>query len=197
MSEFNLGPNGAQIVASDLIIENAELIKSAIEMYEDYYVIFDTPGQIELFSFRPSSPLIVDILSEGQAMIAFVADSIIESTPSGFISQKLLYGSIMSRFFKPSMFLLNKTDLITDEELQKIESWENSTDALNEDFMNEKQALNKQYFLSILSAFKESGLMTKIHKISSKNMTGLEDVYADMSLYFTGGEDYDTLYKDE
>ena len=197
MSEFNLGPNGAQIVASDMILENLEALRDALGAYEDYYVIFDTPGQIELFSFRPSSSIMVDALSGNQAMIAFVADSIISSTPSGFISQKLLYGSIMSRFLKPAMFVLNKCDLISEVDIKKIEAWESSTDALNEDFMNEREDSNKQYFVSIISAFRESGLMTKIHKVSSREMSGLEDVYADMSLFFSGGEDYDTLYKDD
>ena len=63
--------------------------------------------------------------------------------------------------------------------------------------MNEREDSNKQYFVSIISAFRESGLMTKIHKVSSREMSGLEDVYADMSLFFSGGEDYDTLYKDD
>ena len=45
MSEFNLGPNGAQIVASDMILENLDALRDALGAYEDYYVIFDTPGQ--------------------------------------------------------------------------------------------------------------------------------------------------------
>jgi hypothetical protein len=197
MSEFNLGPNGAQIVASDMILENIDAIRTALENYDDYYVIFDTPGQIELFSFRPSSSLMVDALAGNQSMIAFVADSIISSTPSGFISQKLLFGSIMSRFLKPTMFILNKTDLVTSEDIKNIESWETSTDALNDAFVSERESSNKQYFVSVISAFRESGLMTKIHKVSSREMSGLEDIYSDMSLYFSGGADDDTLYRDD
>ena len=197
MSEYNLGPNGAQIVAADLILENLEPIQKYLDELEDYYVIFDTPGQIELFTFRPGSPLLVDTLSDKKAMLAFVTDSVIASSPSGFISQKMLYGSVMSRFYKPMLFVLNKTDLISDEDLKNIISWEESPDLLNDAFMEEKQEMVKDYFLSLLNTFKETQMISKIFSISSRELYGFEDIYSEMSLFFTGGADTDTMYRDD
>ena len=197
MSEFNLGPNGAQIVAADLILENTEFIENALKELDDYYVIFDTPGQIELFSFRPGSPLLVDKLSQGKAMVAFVTDAVLSSSPSGFISQKMLYGSVMSRFFKPMLFVLNKTDLITDEDLKNIKNWEESPDQLYDAFMDEKQEMVKDYFSSVLNAFQESRMISKVLSVSSKDFAGFEDIYSEMSLFFMGGSDADTMYRDD
>ncbi len=197
MSEFNLGPNGAQIVGADLILENTEFIENALKEFDDYYVIFDTPGQIELFSFRPGSPLLVDKLSQGKAMVAFVTDAVLSSSPSGFISQKMLYGSVMSRFFKPMLFVLNKTDLITDEDLKNIKSWEESPGQLYDAFMDEKQEMVKDYFSSVLNAFQESRMISKILSVSSKDFAGFEDIYSEMSLFFMGGSDADTMYRDD
>ncbi len=197
MSEYNLGPNGAQIVAADLILENLEPIQKYLDELEDYYVIFDTPGQIELFTFRPGSPFLVDKLSDGKAMLAFVTDSVIASSPSGFISQKMLYGSVMSRFYKPMLFVLNKTDLVSDEDLKNIISWEESPDLLNDAFMDEKQEMVKDYFLSLLNTFKETQMISKIFPISSRELSGFEDIYSEMSLFFTGGADTDTMYRDD
>lgn len=197
MSEYNLGPNGAQIVAADLILENLEPIQKYLDELEDYYVIFDTPGQIELFTFRPGSPFLVDKLSDGKAMLAFVTDSVIASSPSGFISQKMLYGSVMSRFYKPMLFVLNKTDLVSHEDLKNIISWEESPDLLNDAFMDEKQEMVKDYFLSLLHTFKETQMISKIFPISSRELSGFEDIYSEMSLFFTGGADTDTMYRDD
>ena len=197
MSEFNLGPNGAQIVGADLILENTEFIENALKELDDYYVIFDTPGQIELFSFRPGSPLLVDKLSHGKAMVAFVTDAVLSSSPSGFISQKMLYGSVMSRFFKPMLFVLNKTDLITDEDLKNIKNWEESPDQLYDAFMDEKQEMVKDYFSSVLNAFQESRMISKVLSVSSKDFAGFEDIYSEMSLFFMGGSDADTMYRDD
>lgn len=197
MSEYNLGPNGAQIVAADLLLENTEPISKVIKALDDYYVIFDTPGQIELFSFRPGSPLLVDKLSSGKAMIAYIADAILAASPSGFISQKMLFGSVMSRFYKPMLFVLNKMDLITDEDMNNIIRWEDSPDLLHDAFMDEKQDMVKDYFSSILNAFKESQMVNRIFPVSARDMYGFEDIYSEMSLFFTGGSDTDTMYRDD
>lgn len=197
MSEFNLGPNGAQIVAADLILENTEPIETYLRELDDYYVIFDTPGQVELFSFRPGSPLLVDKLSNGKAMVAFVTDAVLSSAPSGYISQKMLYGSVMSRFYKPMLFVLNKTDLITEQDLNNIERWEASPDLLYDAFMDEKQDMVKDYFSAVLNAFQESRMLSKVFPVSSKEFAGFEDIYSEMSLFFTGGSDADTMYRDD
>lgn len=197
MSEFNLGPNGAQIVAADLILENTEFIENALKELDDYYVIFDTPGQIELFTFRPGSPMLVEKLSQGRAMVAFVTDAVLSASPSGFISQKMLYGSVMSRFFKPMLFILNKTDLITEEDLSNINNWEQYPDQLYDAFMDEKQEMVKDYFSSILNAFQESRMLNKVIPVSSKDFSGFEDIYSEMSLFFMGGADTDTMYRDD
>ncbi|MCL4346206.1 MAG: ATP/GTP-binding protein [Candidatus Thermoplasmatota archaeon] len=197
MSEFNLGPNGAQIVAADLIIENIDRIKEILEELDDYYIIFDTPGQIELFTLRTSSPILVDALGGKKSMIAFVGDAAVSSSPSGHISQKLMYASVLTRFFRPTLFIMNKKDLVDEKVMNKILQWENEPESLIDDFMVEKGELRKDYFYNVLNAFTESGLSTKIIPVSSKNMEGLEDIYSEMTLFASGGEDDDTLYREE
>ena len=59
MREYNLGPNGAQIVAADLMAANISKMTQIIGTYGCDYVLVDTPGQLELFAFRESSQLIV------------------------------------------------------------------------------------------------------------------------------------------
>ena len=197
MSQYSLGPNGAQIVAADLLLENVEKIESQIKELQDYYVIFDTPGQMELFTFRQGSTMLVDRLSGGKGMLAFIADSVISSTPSGYISQKMLFASVMSRFYKPMLFVMNKSDLVDEDTMLTIEKWEESPDLLYEAFMNEKQQVVKDFFSGILDAFRASDMITKLFPVSSRDLLGFEDIYAEMSVYFTGGEDADTLYRDD
>lgn len=197
MSQYSLGPNGAQIVAADLLLENIDKIESQLKELQDYYVIFDTPGQVELFTFRSGSTMLVDRLSMGKGMLAFIADSVISSTPSGFISQKMLYGSVMSRFYKPMLFVMNKSDLVDEEMIRNIERWEASPELLQEAFLEEKQEMVKDYFSGMLEAFKASGMMTKVFPVSARDLMGFDDIYSEMSLFFTGGEDADTLYRDD
>ena len=55
MEEFNLGPNGAQVVAADMMALQAGDIATAVNEMESDYVLYDVPGQLELFAFRSSS----------------------------------------------------------------------------------------------------------------------------------------------
>lgn len=197
MAEYNLGPNGAQIVAADLMLENVNLLQKALGDFEDYYVVFDTPGQIELFAFRTASPLLVDSLTEGKASISFISDAVLSSSPSGFISQKLLYASVISRFFKPSLHVINKTDLVTDADLAIIEEWETNHDRLMDAFVEEKQNIEKSYFTQVINAFREISLIDPLIPVSARDLTGFEEVYSRLSLHFQGGEDTDTAYKDD
>ena len=197
MSEFNLGPNGAQIVAADLIIENVQNIRDILQEMDDYHIIFDTPGQIELFTFRTSSPLIVDALGEKKSMIGFVADSAVSASPSGHISQKLLYASVMTRFYRPTLFLLNKFDILAEDQQKEILKWEEQPDSLLDSLMDEKVESRKDYYYNIVKSFSESGLSSKIIPVSAKNMEGLEDIYSELSFFASGGEDDDTLYREE
>ncbi|BAB59178.1 hypothetical membrane protein [Thermoplasma volcanium GSS1] len=192
MSDYNLGPNGSQIVAADMIINFTDKIKEFTDELQDYYLVVDTPGQIELFTFRTSSTEIVDRISGEKSMIAYIADAPLATYPSGFIAQKMLYASVFSRFFKPMMFVLNKIDLVSDEDVETVKKWERDPDLLNEAFIDEKGNIEKDYFLNLLEAFKESNIMTKVYPVSSRDSFGFEDIYSNMSMFFTGGEDNDT-----
>jgi GTPase SAR1 and related small G proteins len=52
MDEYDLGPNGAQILAADLVASQAVEVFEEIEGLAGDIMIVNTPGQVELFAFR-------------------------------------------------------------------------------------------------------------------------------------------------
>src|SRR3989304_969901 len=58
MIDYQLGPNGALIMASDLIADHLEEIREEIDAANPDVVLVDTPGQIELFAFREGGRVI-------------------------------------------------------------------------------------------------------------------------------------------
>ena len=54
MSRYQIGPNGALVMASDLIATRLDEIQNEVNSLNADYVLVDTPGQIELFGFRES-----------------------------------------------------------------------------------------------------------------------------------------------
>ena len=90
MAEFNLGPNGAQIVASDLMAVNIEKMKDVVDDFDTTYALVDTPGQLELFAFRESPKAIVDAFGKNDSMVVYLSDPMLCKTSNGFISNMVL-----------------------------------------------------------------------------------------------------------
>ena len=91
------GPNGAMIAATDEMVNYIEDIKYEINEYNNPdIVIIDTPGQMELFAFRNTGPMIANALGYGNAQrgILFCYDSHMSARPNGFISTMLLAASV-------------------------------------------------------------------------------------------------------
>ena len=82
MAEYGLGPNGAQIAAADMMALNIKEISQVVAGFDTDYVLIDTPGQIELFTFRQSSRVVVEELSGEMAMLAFLFDPALARVPN-------------------------------------------------------------------------------------------------------------------
>ena len=48
MREHDLGPNGALVLACDMIADKVDVLKKDVEEARAKYVLVDTPGQLEL-----------------------------------------------------------------------------------------------------------------------------------------------------
>ncbi|MGC8557237.1 MAG: ATP/GTP-binding protein, partial [Fervidicoccus sp.] len=74
--KYSLGPNGALLASMDLLYGKLEDIKKELMEIEGEYVLIDMPGQLELFSFRSTGPLIVDRLSsKNRTAVVFLMDA--------------------------------------------------------------------------------------------------------------------------
>ena len=58
MNEYGLGPNGGLLVSVDLIANELDNLQEELEDLAPEVVLFDTPGQIELFAYRTVGPLV-------------------------------------------------------------------------------------------------------------------------------------------
>ena len=72
MQQYELGPNGAMIMANDLIASKIDDIQNNVNKVNPDYLIVDTPGQIELFAYRSSGRFIVDNISNEEKINIFL-----------------------------------------------------------------------------------------------------------------------------
>ena len=122
MQQYELGPNGAMIMANDLIASKVVDIQNQIDRVNPDYLIVDTPGQIELFAYRSSGRFVVENLSAEEKTSIFIFDGALITTPVNFVSIALLATSIRLRLNLPAINVLTKTDLIGNK-LKNILEW--------------------------------------------------------------------------
>jgi len=112
MQQYNLGPNGAVVMANDLIASKIDEIQEQIGKVNPDYLIVDTPGQIELFAYRSSGRFITENILSEEKMNIFLFDGALITTPVNFVSIALLATSIRLRLNLPTINIITKTDLI-------------------------------------------------------------------------------------
>jgi GTPase SAR1 family protein len=189
MKEHGIGPNGAQIIAADMLALNIGEMKEIIESFETEYVVFDTPGQMELFVLRQSGKYLIDAFGTDKSVIGFLYDPIISRNPSGFISLMLQAASVQVRFNVPFLNILTKSDLLSDDELGKISGWGRDLMALDDAINSELPTMRSQLSIEFLSALKSFGASHDIIPVSSAYGSGMEDIYNTAQQIYSGGED--------
>ncbi|HEV2167281.1 MAG TPA: ATP/GTP-binding protein, partial [Thermoplasmata archaeon] len=132
MEEYDLGPNGAQVAAADLVALKVFEVKQALSALRSDFVLVDTPGQIELFAFRESSKAILEALSGDRSLVAFLFDPTLAKSAGGFVSLLMLSATIEFRFRLPTFNLLTKSDLLTPAQLEEVLRWGEDPEALIE-----------------------------------------------------------------
>jgi GTPase SAR1 family protein len=189
METYELGPNGAQVACADMLAINTDDIKSSIESFKTDYVIMDTPGQLELFVFRESGKFIIDSLNPKRSVIGYLIDHILTRNPTGFVSHLLLSFTTNFKLGLPQINLLSKTDLLSEEELDRVIQWAKNNELLENELANQNSSIYREVseqILRIISSFSNNLSMIPVSKEEFK---GIDDLYTNIQLIFEGGED--------
>jgi len=188
-SEYGLGPNGAQVVAADMIALKVFEVKQAIQELKSDYILIDTPGQIELFAFREASKAIVDALSGDRSIIAFLYDPVLARTAAGFVSLLMLGATVEFRFRLPTLNVLAKADVLNPEQLREVMGWSDDPGALYDAIGRDTPTPDVQLSTELFRAIETMAPLVGLVPTSAKDATGLEDLYHSFQRVFAGGED--------
>ncbi|ASJ00158.1 ATP/GTP-binding protein [Thermococcus gorgonarius] len=125
------GPNGAIVESYDRLLSHAdEILSGILELDEELdYLLIDTPGQMESFLFHEFGMRITSGLKEPLAAYLFGPD--ILRRPSDYCFVKFFAIMIDLRLGTTTVPVLNKVDLIREEELSSIRRLLEDIDYLN------------------------------------------------------------------
>jgi GTPase SAR1 family protein len=192
MLDYQLGPNGALIMASDLLADHLEEIRGEIEEANPDLILVDTPGQIELFAFREGGRFIARQLTEDARAVVYLMEAPFCRSPLNFASNLYLAAAIYSRIMQPQVYALTKADLITDHEIDEIVTWATEPESFDLALRTLEEKNLSIITRDLANAVFDTGLLSEPIPVSAKANSGLVELNAAITRILTRGEEEST-----
>ncbi|PPQ77290.1 hypothetical protein CVT25_010872 [Psilocybe cyanescens] len=115
MTELEYGPNGGLVYCFEYLMQNMDWLEEELGGFEDDYLVFDCPGQIELYTHHPFLPTLVQNLTRlGVRVCAtYLIESQFMEDRYKFFSGVLSAMSAMVNLEIPWINIMSKMDLVT------------------------------------------------------------------------------------
>jgi len=188
MKKYELGPNGALIMANDLIATKIDQLQNEIDEINPDYLLIDTPGQIELFAYRSSGQFLVQNLRLDEKISIFLFDGSLVTSPVNFVSISLLATSIKLRLGIPTINVLTKTDLIG-EKLKEVLDWSTNLVAIESAISRDTSGETYTLTTDILRSLNLGDLAQELIPISNVTGEGMVNLESVLSRIINFGEE--------
>ncbi|XP_053107348.1 GPN-loop GTPase 1 [Hemicordylus capensis] len=193
MKQYGLGPNGGIVTSLNLFATRFDQVMQFIEKRQSTspYVLIDTPGQIEVFTWSASGTIITEALASSfPSVVAYVMDTSRSTSPVTFMSNMLYACSILYKTKLPFIVAMNKTDIIDHSfAVEWMRDFEVFQEALSQEAT---YASNLTRSMSlVLDEFYHS---IKVVGVSAVQGTGLEEFFEQVS---KAVEEYEREYRPE
>lgn len=173
MGDYGLGPNGALVMAADLIAEEMEQISRDVEELKSDIVLVDTPGQMELFAFRASGPYIVHELTKEPKAAVYLFDAVFSLNPLNYVSNVFLSAAVYTRFFIPQVHVLSKCDLLPADDVNKIVDWSANPKSLEHAIDQKLEGTKRLLSRNMMKAVFQLGLRFLLIPVSARTNDGM------------------------
>lgn len=123
--DLKFGPNGGLIFCMEYLLENSEWLHEKLGEVDDDYILFDCPGQIELYTHMTTIKSLVELLKNWNFQICavFLVDAQFMVDGAKFISGTMAALSVMVNLELPHVNVLSKMDLLSKSARNKIDNY--------------------------------------------------------------------------
>jgi GTPase SAR1 family protein len=190
MEKYALGPNGALILAADLIADQIETITKEVDDLNPDVLLVDTPGQMELFAFRASGPFIAAELTKQPKAIVYLFDAAFSLNPLNYVSNLFLSAAVYNRFLIPQVHVLSKTDLLEPKDINTVVDWSAKPQTLELAIEEQLSGTRRLLSRNMMHAIYQLGLQFLLFPVSGKTNEGMLNLNTALERIFTGGDQY-------
>nr|XP_057912753.1 GPN-loop GTPase 3 [Doryrhamphus excisus] len=122
---LRFGPNGGLVFCMEYFANNFDWLEECLGHVEDDYILFDCPGQIELYTHLPVMRQLVDQLQQWEFRVCgvFLVDSQFMVESFKFVSGVMAALSAMVSLEIPQINIMTKMDLLSAKAKKEIEKY--------------------------------------------------------------------------
>ncbi|KAJ6636599.1 GPN-loop GTPase 3 [Pseudolycoriella hygida] len=208
--ELHFGPNGGLVFCIEYLIENQEWLKDQLcggdddddvdGEPDDDYIIFDMPGQIELYTHLTAGKELVKLLQSWNFNVCsvFLIDSQFMIDGAKFLSGTMAALSVMANIELPHVNVLTKMDLLSKAARTQLEKYiEPDPHSLLGEVTNDTAWGHKHRKLSeAIGSLIEDFSLVRFIPLNLKDEISISDLLMTIDNILQYGEDADTKTKD-
>lgn len=190
MKQYNLGPNGGILTSLNLFATRFEQVLGLIQKRQESirYALFDTPGQIEIFTWSASGQIITESLAATfPTVIVYVVDTVRCRNAVTFMSNMLYACSILYKLKLPLVLAFNKVDA---QPHDFAKQWMDDLDAFQDALQEERSYIGSlaQSMALMLEEFYRSLTAVGVSALSGE---GMDEFFAAVE---KAGREYEETY---
>ncbi|KNA08931.1 hypothetical protein SOVF_158310 [Spinacia oleracea] len=198
MEELGLGPNGGLIYCMEELEDNLDdwLTEKLDDFLDDDYLVFDCPGQIELFSHVPVLKNFVEHLKRKNfnVCVVYLLDSQFMTDVTKFISGCLSSLSAMVQLELPHVNILSKMDLVKNK--KDLDDFLNPEPHMLLSQLNRRMAPQFEKLNKALIDLVDEYSMVSFIPLDLRKDDSIQYVLSQIDMSIQYGEDADVKVKD-
>lgn len=199
--ELHFGPNGGLVFCLEYLMENSDWLRDRLGEREDDYVLFDCPGQIELYTHLTVVRKLVKMLQDWNFNVCsvFLLDVQFMTDGAKFLSGTMTALSVMVNLELPHVNLLSKMDLLSKGARKQLDRFlDPDSHAIMGDVELNSSKFNEKYrkLTEAIGRLIEDYSLVRFTPLNLKDNENVGDVLVTIDNVLQYGEDQDIRTRD-
>ncbi|KAL2720915.1 GPN-loop GTPase 3 [Vespula squamosa] len=197
--ELKFGPNGGLVFCMEYLVENSTWLEEKLGDADDDYIIFDCPGQIELYTHMTVMRQLIIMLQNMNFRICgiFIVDSQFMIDGSKFLSGTMAALSVMINLEIPHVNILSKMDLLSKSAKKQLDKYlEPDPHSLLSNMENDPWNEKYRNLTEAVGRLIEDYSLVRFYPLNIKDEESIADIKLTIDNIIQYGEDADVKIRD-